>query len=64
MTREQIAALSALCGRYNVQFNAADYRHTFDLPEGYVAGWVGGFAIQGEHPTIYVGCSAEGVISS
>ena len=27
-------------------------------------GWVGGVEIQAEHPTIYVGCSPEGIISS
>jgi hypothetical protein len=64
MTREQAAALTALCGRYNVPFRESDYRRQSDLPAGYVAGWVGGWEIQQDHPTIYAGCSPEGVVSS
>jgi hypothetical protein len=60
----QSAALGALCGRYSVEFVAGHYTPQFDLPDGYVAGWVGGFAVQKEHPTIYVGCDEEGGISS
>ena len=55
MTSEQTAALTALCERYHVPFNADNFRPTFDLPAGYVAGTVG---------PIYVGCSADGRISS
>lgn len=64
MTAEQEAALSALCERYCVPFRKSDYRRQADLPAGYVAGWAGGQDDQREHPTIYVGCSPEGVISS
>ena len=60
----QEVSLSAICERYLVEYNPIHYRPAFDLPEGYVAGWVGGVAIQATHPTIYVGCSPEGIISS
>lgn len=78
MTDEQRAALAALCERYKVPFDEHDYTAQFDLPEGYVAGWIGG----GAHglrrvpigrdfewqrhagTTIYVGCDPEGRISS
>lgn len=60
----QQAALAALCMRYDVEFVAEHYTPQFDLPDGYVAGWVGGYAIQKEHSTIYVGCDEEGAISS
>lgn len=55
MTDAQREALTALCGRYNVPFNEADFGPTFGLPAGYVAGQVG---------PIYVGCDADGRISS
>jgi hypothetical protein len=45
------------------KFEAAD-RPTFDLPSTWLAGWVGGEAIQATRPTIYVGCDPEGRISS
>lgn len=61
---KQEDALRALCDRYRVPFSARDFRSAFDLPAGYVAGWVGGHAIQQSRPTIYVGCSPEGAISS
>lgn len=64
MTPEQRAALMALCHRYHVEFCESDYSTRFDLPDGYVAGWAGGWAIQGVQPTIYVGCSPDGRISS
>jgi hypothetical protein len=64
MTEAQTAALKAICERYRVTFNADDYKPTFDLPAGYVAGWVGGYDIQATHPTIYVGCAPDGAISS
>jgi hypothetical protein len=60
----QEQALRALCARYNVDYDAGHYKPSFDLPAGYVAGWVGGHAIQATRPTIYVGCSPEGAISS
>jgi hypothetical protein len=55
MTDAQRAALTALCGRYNVPFIESDFWHPSDLPAGYFAGWVG---------PIYVGCSPDGRISS
>jgi hypothetical protein len=64
LTLLQEASLSAICERYSVEYFPHHYRPSFDLPEGYVAGWVGGSEIQAVHPTIYVGCSPEGIISS
>jgi hypothetical protein len=64
LTVLQETALSTLCERYHVAYRPEHYQPTFDLPEGYVAGWVGGADIQKMHPTIYVGCSPEGRISS
>lgn len=55
MNATQTAALQAICARFHVAFDASNYRPAFDLPAGYVAGWVG---------PIYVGCSPEGEISS
>ena len=60
----QETALSSLCERYNVQYHPEDYQQTFDLPAGWVAGWVGGAAVQQTHLTIYVGCSPEGEVHS
>lgn len=59
MTDAQRAALTRLCERYGVEFDASHYRATFDLPSDYVAGWVGGTA-----GTIYVGVSPDGRVSS
>jgi len=64
LTLLQEASLSAICERYHVGYSPMHYRPAFDLPAGYVAGWVGGVEIQAAHPTIYVGCSPEGIISS
>lgn len=55
MNDVQKDALRALCARFHVEFIESDFRPAFDLPEGYLAGWVG---------SIYVGCSPEGEISS
>ncbi|HEX5522800.1 MAG TPA: hypothetical protein VFX53_05100 [Pedococcus sp.] len=55
MTSEQRDALAALCERYNVDFDPDAFHPAWDLPAGYVAGWVG---------PIYVGCDPEGAISS
>jgi hypothetical protein len=43
VTEAQTEALKNLCDRYNVHFNEDDYKPQFDLPQGFVAGWVGGF---------------------
>jgi hypothetical protein len=64
LTSLQEVALSSLCERFHVPYSPDHYPPTFELPEGYVAGFLGGPAIQDEHPTIYVGCSPEGMISS
>lgn len=55
MTPPQEAALRDLCRRYHVPFDPKEYHVRSDLPPGYVAGWVG---------PIYVGCDADGRISS
>ena len=66
MTQAQHDALRNLCHRYHVAFDEADYSPQFDLPAGYFAGWVGGIrGHQGPNgPTIYVGVSPEGEVSS
>lgn len=56
MTDVQRFALERLCKAYRVQFDPTKFHSAFDLPPGYVAGWIG------DH--IYVGCSPEGDISS
>jgi hypothetical protein len=64
LTEAQETSLQDICGRYRVGYDPDHYHHTFDLPEAYVAGWVGGRDIQAEHPTIYCGVDPEGRISS
>jgi hypothetical protein len=68
MNLKQEKALRNLCRRYRVPFNPGDYHPQFDLPEGYVAGWIGGMNHSVTYgtgkPTLYVGCSPEGEISS
>lgn len=59
MNEIQRKALCALCSRYKVEFDEEHYKPAFDLPAGYVAGWVGGPAQK-----LYVGCSPTGEISS
>lgn len=59
LTPAQREALTALCARYGVPFREEDYRPSSDLPAGYVAGWAGG-----SPGTIYVGCDADGAVSS
>lgn len=58
MTNAQRDRLWALCGGYNVPFREDDYHPTFDLPDGWVAGWIGG-CVTGRR-TLYVGVSPEG----
>ena len=56
MTNEQAAALLSLCARYGVPFNPWTFEvNPFDLPTGYVSGWVG---------PLYVGCAPDGEVSS
>ena len=56
----QEKALRDLCDRYGVAYDPAHYKPQFDLPKGYVGGWVGGPDIR----KLYIGCSPEGAISS
>lgn len=69
----QERALRDLCERYSVEFDPLHYRQSFDLPLGYVSGWVGGHEhaplsavgfVAGAKPTIYVGVSPAGEVSS
>jgi hypothetical protein len=78
MTEAQRLALASLCRRYNVPFDESHYVPQFDLPEGYLAGWVGGpehglvpqevgnsmTLVRSDRTTIYVGVSPQGEISS
>jgi hypothetical protein len=73
MTAAQETRLRSLCQRYGVTFDTADYHPQFDLPTGYVAGWIGGpehagaFNDAGERilgGTIYVGVAPNGDASS
>jgi len=71
LTSAQVATLMRLCTNYNVDFDPLHYAPQFDLPSGYVGGWVGGneFAdLPNTHPdcrtTIYVGVDPEGNASS
>lgn len=57
MTPRQYDALAGLCHRYKVEFDPEKFTPAFDLPPGYVSGWIGG-------NRIYVGVSPEGEISS
>jgi hypothetical protein len=60
ITPAQRDALTALCDRFHTRYRPEDYRPAFDLPKGWVAGWVGGRDAR----TIYVGCDPDGRISS
>lgn len=63
----QRTALRNLCERYRVEFSESDYvvnsPDSWTLP-GYAEGWIGGYAVQTTHPTLYVGCAPDGRISS
>lgn len=56
MTYAQRDAIRSLCERYKVTFDATQFAASFDLPSGWVAGWIG--------DAIYIGCSPEGDINS
>lgn len=60
MTDAQRDTLWRLCGGYNVPFREDDYTPVFDLPQGWVAGWVGGRDGTNGRRTIYVGVSPQG----
>ncbi len=55
MNEAQRVALEALCDRFHAEFDESLYGPAWDLPSGWVSGWVG---------PIYVGCDPDGVISS
>jgi hypothetical protein len=60
-TYAQVVALSRLHDRHGLDLDLRNFTHQFDLPQGYVAGWVG----RGDTaPGIYVGVSPEGEVSS
>lgn len=61
LTRAQHTALVSIHDRYNGLYDPAGFAPTFDLPPGYVAGWV--TREDGTH-AIYVGVSPGGEISS
>ena len=62
LTLPQELVLRRLCASYSVPFHAEHYTPQMDLPDGYVAGWVGGLSQVGR--TIYVGVSRTGESSS
>ena len=62
LTVPQENAIRSLCDRYNVRYMASDYLPQFDLPKGYVGGWVGGPSQRDK--TIFIGCDPEGRVSS
>jgi hypothetical protein len=66
MTSAQVATLMRLCKQFGVTFDPLDYAPQFDLPSGYVAGWIGGLdhGHGTENQTIYVGVDPEGAASS
>ena len=62
LTDAQIEALDRIHKRYQAEsWHPRDFWHTFDLPDGYVAGWV--VDRRGEK-ALYVGVSSDGQISS
>jgi hypothetical protein len=60
MNEAQATALRTLHERYKVPFDPSQFTPQFDLPTGYVAGWVGA----PNYRKLYVGVSPEGEISS
>jgi hypothetical protein len=60
MSAAQWRALKNLSDRYEVDFQEKWFVPAFDLPPGYVKGWIGG----PEEQKLYVGCSPDGQISS
>jgi len=55
LTLEQEQAIQRKCRDYGVAYIPGHYQPAFDLPDGWVAGWIG---------PIYVGVSPEGGIHS
>ena len=63
MTHEQRVKIVELSKRYNVQCCWDDWHlDPFDLPSGWVSGWVGGNNTT--TPTIYVGIAPDGTSHS
>lgn len=59
LTQAQHDRLKSLSARYGVDFDPEEFLPAYDLPDGWVAGWIGGNAA-----CLYVGCSPEGEIHS
>lgn len=55
LTPQQYEAILDLQERFNTPLDSTNFYPQFDLPAGYVAGWVN---------NIYVGISPEGHVSS
>lgn len=58
MTEAQRTAISDLCARFSAEADWTKWLPAFDLPDGWVAGWVGTPGAGG----IYAGVSPEGEI--
>ena len=56
MTSAQVLALVRTCHNYRVPFDPEAFSPAFDLPDGYMCGWIG--------TAIYVGVSPNGEVSS
>lgn len=62
MNPAQEAALRRLTEeRYDGKFRPEDFAPAFDLPDGWVAGWINSSTAT---RALYVGCDPDGVISS
>lgn len=61
LTEAQDASLRALCAAFHVEYNPDHYTPKLQFPPEYVAGWIGGVAVQFERRTAYVNVSPEGV---
>lgn len=66
MNMAQRDTLQKLCAAYKVPFRETDYQPQPELPEGYVAGWIGGGNMWDNTTkgTIYVGVDPAGQASS
>jgi hypothetical protein len=67
LTTKQVEAIDRIHQRYGgAEWHPRDFWHPFDLPAGWVAGWVKRTTGRGNGPenAIYVGVSPDGEISS
>jgi hypothetical protein len=66
LTAAQIEALDKIHGRYGgAEWHPRDFWHPFDLPEGWVSGWVMRRTPRGRvERAIYIGVDPDGGISS